>query len=67
MRGLPYPTPVSLPFCSSFLDMVFEDEIVKKGQLFVRGLTPSSNEKTLEVAFSKFGPIEDSKPIYPDT
>ena len=42
-------------------DMVFEEGPIKKGQLFVRGLTPSSNEKTLELAFSKFGPIEESE------
>ena len=41
--------------------MVFEEGPIKKGQLFVRGLTPSSNEKTLELAFSKFGPIEESE------
>ncbi len=41
------------------LDMVYEDR-GNKGQLFVRGLAPSTNEKSLELAFSKFGPIEES-------
>ena len=52
---------MSSPIVHKITDMVFEEGPIKKGQLFVRGLTPSSNEKTLELAFSKFGPIEESE------